>query len=147
MKVGISSDHGGFELKEAIKEKFSDIEWVDYGCQGTDSVDYPEFTQKLCKGILNNEVNSGIALCGSGIGASITANRFKGIRAALCHNEFTAEMCRRHNNANVLVMGGRVLENEQAFKMAQIFFDTDFEGGRHQRRLDAIEQVVGTSAD
>ena len=145
MKVGISSDHGGFEMKEAIKKHFGDIDWVDYGCHSTEAVDYPEFAQKLCKAVLNKKIEKGITLCGTGIGASLAANRFHGIRAALCHDEFTAEMCRKHNDANVLVMGGRVVAEPLALKMVKIFFSTEFEGGRHQRRVEAIENSeVGT---
>ena len=146
MKMGIASDHGGYELKEAIKAKFKDIEWQDYGTNSTESVDYPGFIQKLCEGVLGNEVQLSIALCGTGIGASITANRFKGIRAALCHNQFTAEMARKHNDANMLVLGARVLSEAEAFSIIETYLGNEFEGGRHQRRLDAIEmaQQAGT---
>lgn len=139
MKLGIASDHGGFQLKEAIKKEFKEIEFIDYGCENQESVDYPKFIQKLCYGIINKEVEKGIAICGTGIGASIAANRHKGIRAALCHNELTAEMSARHNNANVLTLGGRILSNEEAFKLVHISLDTEFEGGRHERRIKAIE--------
>ena len=146
MKMGIASDHGGYELKEAIKAKFKDIEWQDYGTNSTESVDYPGFIQKLCEGVLGNEVQLSIALCGTGIGASITANRFKGIRAALCHNQFTVEMARKHNDANMLVLGARVLSEAEAFSIIETYLGNEFEGGRHQRRLDAIEmaQQAGT---
>ena len=141
MKMGIASDHGGYELKEAIKAKFKDIEWQDYGTNSTESVDYPGFIQKLCEGVLGKEVQLSIALCGTGIGASITANRFKGIRAALCHNQFTAEMARKHNDANMLVLGARVLSEAEAFSIIETYLGNEFEGGRHQRRLDAIEMA------
>ena len=141
MKIGICSDHAAFELKEHIKRKVGNsIQWVDYGCESAESVDYPDYVQRLCKGMMKDDgIQWGVALCGTGIGASITANRFKGIRSALCHDAFTTEMSRRHNNANVLAMGSKVVQPSKAVELIKIFFIQDFEGGRHERRTKKIE--------
>ena len=141
MQVGIAADHGGLALKTSIKNEFKAIQWQDFGTSSDESVDYPDYAQVLCKAILNEEIERGILICGTGIGISIAANRFKGIRAALCHDAFTAEMARRHNDANVLALGGRVLDLETAFRIVRLFLDTEFEGGRHQRRVQKIEQI------
>lgn len=143
----IASDHGGLELKEAIKDLFSSRGLVidDIGTLTNDSVDYPDYAQKLATAICRGQAEQGILICGTGIGMSIAANKFPGIRAALVFDEFTARMAREHNNANILVMGGRVLQAEQALRMVETWLDTPFEGGRHQARLDkiaAIEQGV-----
>ena len=139
--MGIASDHGGYKLKEDIKKKFSDIQWIDYGCDSEDSVDYPDFISILAKNVFEKKIETGIAICGTGIGASMVANRFKGVRAALCHNRFTAEMSKKHNNANILVLGARVLDNENAFEIVQTYLDNEFEGGRHQKRIEKIDNV------
>ncbi|EQA35546.1 ribose-5-phosphate isomerase B [Leptospira inadai serovar Lyme str. 10] len=141
-KIGIASDHGGFELKEYLRQELGNsIEIVDYGTKDESSVDYPIVIGEACKKVLTGEVDGLIALCGTGIGASITANRFKGIRAALCHDEFTAEMSRRHNNANVLVLGGRVLGKELAIRICQKWLSTTFEAGRHERRVNQLDSI------
>ena len=141
MLVGIVSDHGGFALKEEIKKHFTEINWKDYGCFSEESVDYPDMANFLAKGILSKEVVRGIAICGTGIGISIALNRFNHIRAALCHDIFTAEMARKHNDANILSIGGRILDNEKAFAIISTFFNTEFEGGRHQRRVEKLESM------
>ncbi|TGK01439.1 ribose 5-phosphate isomerase B [Leptospira langatensis] len=142
-KIGIASDHGGFELKEYLrKELGNSVEIVDYGTKDESSVDYPLIIAEACKKVLSNEVEGLIALCGTGIGASIAANRHKGIRAALCHDEFTAEMSRRHNNANVLVLGGRVLGKDLAVRIVQKWLTTTFEAGRHERRVGQLDTIV-----
>ncbi|PJZ71266.1 ribose 5-phosphate isomerase B [Leptospira perolatii] len=141
-KIGIASDHGGFELKEYLRKELGNgIEIVDYGTKDETSVDYPEVIGNACKKVISGEVEGLIALCGTGIGASIAANRMKGIRAALCHDEFTAEMSRRHNNSNVLVLGGRILGKELAIRIAQKWLSTSFEGGRHERRVGQLETL------
>ncbi|EQA44617.1 ribose-5-phosphate isomerase B [Leptospira broomii serovar Hurstbridge str. 5399] len=141
-KIGIASDHGGFELKEYLRHELGNsIEIVDYGTKDESSVDYPIVIGEACKKVLSGEVDGLIALCGTGIGASIAANRFKGIRAALCHDEFTAEMSRRHNNANVLVLGGRVLGKELAIRICQKWLSTTFEAGRHERRVSQLDSI------
>lgn len=143
----IASDHGGYELKIAVLEllRKRGIECLDLGTDGSDSVDYPDFAAKVASAITSGEADLGILICGTGIGMSISANKFPGVRAAVVHDEFTAQMAREHNNANILVMGGRVLTPEQGQKLVEIWYDAEFEGGRHQKRLDkisAIEQKV-----
>jgi ribose 5-phosphate isomerase B len=140
-KIGIASDHGGFVLKEFLRKCLEEsFEVVDYGTKSEASVDYPIVIGEACRKVLAGEVPRLIALCGTGIGASIAANRIPGIRAALCHDDFTAEMSRRHNDANVLVLGGRVLGTDLALRIVQKWIDTPFEGGRHERRLQLIEE-------
>lgn len=141
-KIGIASDHGGFELKEYLRHELANsVDMLDYGTKDESSVDYPLVISEACKKVLSGEVEGLIALCGTGIGASIAANRFKGIRAALCHDEFTAEMSRRHNNANVLVLGGRVLGKDLAARIAQKWLTTTFEAGRHERRVGQLDSI------
>lgn len=139
----IASDHGGLELKEAIKHFLGsqDIEVRDLGAMNNDSVDYPDFAEKLALALSKGEADSGILICGTGIGMSIVANKFPGIRAALITDEFTARMSKEHNNANVIVMGGRVLTAENACKMVDTWIKAVFEGGRHERRLEKITQI------
>lgn len=142
MKYGIASDHGGFDLKEFLKKELgSSLSLVDLGTFSRDSVDYPDVIGNACKKVLSNEIDSLIAICGTGIGASIACNRHKGIRAALCHDEFTAEMSKRHNNANVLVLGGRVLGTELALRIAQKWMSSTFEGGRHETRIRKLDEL------
>lgn len=139
-KIGIVSDHGGFELKEKIRQQFqSQLELWDEGVFDEKSVDYPTIVQAACKRLLQGEFSRLIALCGTGIGASIAANRIKGIRAALCHDEYTAEMSRKHNNANVLVLGGRILGKDLAFRIVEKWLDSPFEGGRHETRINLLD--------
>ena len=139
MLTGIISDHGGFVLKEEIKKHFPDVLWKDYGCYSEESVDYPDMAKNLAEGVIKGEVGRGISICGTGIGISIALNRYKKIRAALCHNIFTAEMARKHNDANILSLGGRIIDHETAYAIVETFFNTDFEGGRHQRRVEKID--------
>jgi len=145
--LAVGSDHGGYELKEAILDLLQEkaIEHTDFGTDGSASVDYPDFAAKVAGAVSSGAAQLGILICGTGIGMSISANKFVGVRAALVHDEFTAQMAREHNNANILVMGGRVLTPDQGKKLVEIWLDTEFEGGRHQKRLDkisAIEQKV-----
>jgi len=141
MKTGIVSDHGGFALKEYLKKNISEMEWIDYGCYSEESVDYPDMAKILAESILGGKVSRGIAICGTGIGISIALNRYKQIRAALCHNLFTAEMSRKHNDANILSLGGRILSNEEALAIVNTFFKTSFEGGRHKTRIEKLEAL------
>ena len=145
LRLAIAADHGGFELKEYIAAYLrsrNDIELIDLGTD-TDkqSVDYPDYAAKLAQAIQHGRVERGILLCGTGIGISITANKFKGIRAALCHDAYTARMSRAHNDANILAMGGRTTGKETAVDMVRIWLETPFEGGRHSRRIKKIEQL------
>lgn len=142
MKIAIGADHGGFELKEIVKdfllEKGHQIE--DLGCYSTDSVDYPDYGIKVAEKVSNKEFDRGIVICGTGIGISISANKVKGIRCALVHDLFSAKATREHNDSNVLAMGGRVIDAELAKQIVDIWVDTEFEGGRHTRRLNKITE-------
>lgn len=137
MKIVIAADHGGLELKEVIKKYLISFghEVEDVGCFTKDSVDYPDFAEKAISLILKNECSEGILICGTGIGMSIAANRYRSIRAANCSNVYTARMSREHNNANVLCLGARVLEADTAIEMVRVWLQTPFAGGRHQRRI------------
>lgn len=138
--IALGSDHGGFELKETIKSFLQNekIQAKDFGTFSNDSVDYPVYAEKVARSIQEGETQTGILCCGTGIGISIAANKFSGIRAALCTNEFCAEMSRRHNNANVLCLGGRVIEKDLALRIVKIFLSTPFDRGRHEKRLNQI---------
>lgn len=138
--IGIVSDHGGFELKEYLRATLSqDVDIVDCGVNSESSVDYPTIVRAACLRLKSGEFPKLITLCGTGIGASIAANRIKGIRAALCHDEFTAEMAKRHNNANVLVLGGRVLGKELSVRIVKKWLEASFEGGRHENRIKLLD--------
>jgi ribose 5-phosphate isomerase B len=139
----IGSDHGGLEMKqELVKVLISrNLPVKDCGTTNADSVDYPDFAEKVAGAVSRGESELGILVCGTGIGMSIVANKFPGVRAALATDEFMAQMAKEHNNANILVLGGRVLSVELATKMVNVWLDTAYEGGRHQLRLDKISQV------
>ncbi len=154
MKVAIGCDHGGLELKEGIVVLLNSqgTEIIDMGtgdcCSEAGrpaSVDYPDYGAKVAKAVSAGEVDCGILVCGTGIGMSIVANKFPGVRAALCHDAFTAKMSRMHNDANILAIGGRVTGREVALDMVGIWLSTPFEGGRHQRRLDKISDIEKSS--
>ncbi|MCD6526776.1 MAG: ribose 5-phosphate isomerase B [Desulfuromonas sp.] len=139
----IASDHGGLELKQILVDflRKRGIEVKDLGVSADDSVDYPDYAALVAEPISNKTAEQGILVCGTGIGMSIAANKFPGVRAALVHDEFTAQMAREHNNANVLVLGGRVLDPDLACRMVALWYDGDYEGGRHQNRLNKIIQL------
>ncbi len=143
MKIALGADHAGFELKEKIKKFLQEAghEVLDLGCHSTESVDYPVYGAKVAKAVLQGEAERGILVCGTGLGMSMVANRFPGIRAALCHELFTARMSRLHNDANVLVLGGRVIGDVLALEMVKVFLETPFEGGRHLRRVNQIDEL------
>ena len=141
MKIAIAADHGGFELKENIKKAFDNIEWFDLGTNSTNSVDYPDFANKMAHTILNKQAPLGILICGTGVGISIAANRYKGIRAALIYNNEVAKLAKQHNNANILVFGGRTMAVDDVINYIDTFMKAEYEDGRHQRRLDKIEKV------
>ena len=140
MKLLIGSDHGGYRLKEHIKKYLTEkgYEMADVGTGSEDSCDYPDFAQKLCNGITKGTAEKGILICGTGIGISIAANKCAGIRAALCNEVYGAQMSRQHNDANVLCMGARVIGVGTAEMIVDTWLNTDFEGGRHQRRVAKI---------
>ena len=143
MRIGVASDHAGFEMKEKVREYLESeghrIE--DFGCYKTESCDYPDYARKLCRAILKNECERGVLICGTGLGMSYTANRFRGIRAALCVNTFMAEMARAHNDANVLVLGSRVIGFDAGREIVDVWMKTPFEGGRHLRRICKIDEL------
>ena len=144
MKIAIASDHGGFQLKEEIKSVLESmgVQYDDLGTTGTESVDYPDYAALVAKRVQSGD--RGILCCGTGIGMSITANKFKGVRAALCHDEYTARMSREHNDSNILVMGGRLKHpTEEVRSMVQTWLQTTYEGGRHQKRLEKIKLWEG----
>lgn len=136
----LGSDHGGFPLKEAVKELLSEkgIEFEDCGTSNGDSVDYPDFGEKVARGVSEGIAENGLLFCGTGIGMSIVANKFPRVRAALATDVFMARMAKEHNNANILVLGGRVLDKGKAKRMVAAWLDATFEGGRHQERLNKI---------
>ena len=143
MKIALGCDHGGLEHKNAIGEflKEAGFEVKDFGIYEQVSVDYPDIASKLCESISNGETERGILVCGTGIGMSIAANKYKGIRAAACSEHFSAKYTRLHNNSNVLCLGGRVIGVGTAVELAEIFVSTEFEGGRHQKRIDKITEI------
>ena len=143
MKLAIGSDHGGFRLKEAIKTYLlaHDYEVTDFGTESEDSCDYPDFALPVAEAVAKGEYDRGILICGTGIGIGIVANKVKGVRAALCHDTFSAEACRNHNDANILTMGERIVGEGLALKIVETYLNSDFEGGRHQRRVDKIKAL------
>ncbi len=143
MKLAIGSDHGGFALKEVIKGLLEEekVDYIDLGPETSDSVDYPIYGKKVAEAVSKGECDRGIAICGTGVGISIAVNKVPGIRGSLCTNEYMAEMTRRHNDSNVLVLGGRVLGDDLAKNIVKTWLNTEFEGGRHQRRIDMITEI------
>jgi ribose 5-phosphate isomerase B len=143
MKIAIGSDHGGLALKEAIKPFLIERghEVVDFGTGTTDSCDYPIYGQRVGEAVSFGDCDRGIAICGTGLGISMAVNKVPGIRGALCTNEFMAEMSREHNDANVLVLGARVLGEGLAMRIVKIWLETEFGGDRHQRRIDGITAI------
>ena len=141
MTITIGSDHGAVELKEEVKKvlaEFDGVEVKDVGTFGKESVDYPDIAEKVCADVVSGESERGIVLCGTGLGISIAANKIKGIRCALCNDVYSAKKSREHNNANVLAMGGRVLGFGPAGEIVRAWLTTEFEGGRHERRVNKI---------
>jgi len=139
-KLFISSDHAGYNLKEQIKKKFKNkYSFQDLGTYNSkDSVNYPDFAHKLCKKVSNNSKNVGILVCGSGMGMSMAANRHKKIRAAVCYSAKNTKLSRLHNNANIITLGSRLTKKNTAFKCIEVFVNTKFEGGRHNKRVKKI---------
>ena len=141
--IAIGSDHGGYELKEHVKKHLEErgIEVKDFGTYSEESVDYPDCARPVCEAVLSGEYERGILFCGTGIGISMAANKFDGIRAALCGDVFSAKMAKEHNNANIICLGGRVTGRELAFMIVDTFLDAQFQGGRHQNRIDKIHAI------
>ncbi|MCG0239555.1 MAG: ribose 5-phosphate isomerase B [Firmicutes bacterium] len=143
MKVGVGCDHGGFDLKAAVVEALRELnlEVVDYGTHSRDPVDYPDFGRAVALAVKRGEVDFGVVICGTGIGISIAANKVPGIRAALCHDPYSARMAREHNDAQILALGARVVGPGLAQEIVRAFFTAQFAGGRHQRRVEKIHNI------
>jgi ribose 5-phosphate isomerase B len=141
MKIAIGSDHAGLELKSLIINYFTDINFTDMGTNSKDSCDYPDYISKVGYEVQGKKVDLGIVICGTGIGASISVNKVKGIRGALCFNSFMAEKAKEHNNANVLVLGARIIGTDLAIEIVKKWLAAVFEDGRHQRRIDKIHII------
>lgn len=143
MKIAIAADHGGYELKDSMVEYIKSLgnEVVDLGTNSADSVDYPDYAKKVCEEIQQGNSDLGILICGTGIGMSLAANKFEGIRAACVSDVYSAKMSRNHNNANVLCIGARVIGDEVAKLIIKTFLENEFEAGRHQRRVDKIMAI------
>lgn len=144
--IAIGCDHGGYALKEEIKKYLNEQEYncVDFGCFSEDSVDYPEYGALVAKAVADKKNDLGIAICTTGIGMSIVANKVKGIRASLCHDTHSAKMTKKHNDSNVLILGAGAIDTKTAKDIVETWIKTDFEGGRHQRRVDKISDIEGT---
>jgi ribose 5-phosphate isomerase B len=141
--IALGCDHGGFGLKQTVMKYLDEkgLAYKDYVTYTEDSCDYPSYGEAVAKAIVSGECEKGIIICGTGIGISIAANKVKGVRAALCHNEFTAQMCREHNNAQILSMGARVLEEDMALRIVETFLNTEFAGGRHEIRVNKLMEI------
>lgn len=141
--IAIGSDHGGYKLKEEIKRYLEEkeIEYIDCGTFSEESVDYPEIAKAIALEVQSKECDKGIAICRSGIGMSIVANKFKGIRCAKCNNEEEARLSRAHNDSNILALGADYIETDKAIRMVRMWIATEFEGGRHQERVKLIEEI------
>ena len=143
MKIAIGCDHGGYLLKQDILiwMEENDIDYEDYGCFSTESVDYPVYGEKVARAVASGECDKGIVICTTGIGISIAANKVKGIRCAHCADPLSAEMTRRHNDANVLALGAGMVGPKLAVRMVEVFLNTEFEGGRHARRVAQLDDI------
>jgi ribose 5-phosphate isomerase B len=147
-RIAIGCDHRGFNLKELITSFLRNAGYShqDFGCYSTESVDYPDIAQKVGKAVASGDFDQGILICNTGIGMCIAANKIKGVRAALCHNVFAAQRARQHNDANVLCLGGEDVDTELALEIVKTFLTTDFEGGRHARRVNKIKALEGDAS-
>jgi ribose 5-phosphate isomerase B len=145
MKIALGSDHAGFELKEDLRAYLAElkIEALDLGAYSEDSTDYPDVAAKVAEKVARGEVERGLLICGTGIGMSIVANRFAGVRAALCHDLYTARVSREHNDANVLALGGRLIGKGLAREILKVWLESEFQGGRHERRIRKIAALEG----
>jgi len=145
LKIALGSDHAGFELKESLKRYLEgkNLEYTDFGMFSMDSGEYPEYAYKVSNAIIQGKYDRGILICGTGIGMCMTANKIKGIRAALAYDIHTAQLSRLHNDANILCLGGREIKESMAMDIVDTWLNTSFEGGRHQKRIDLITKLTG----
>lgn len=143
MRIAVASDHGGLELKDYLTDYLRELNYEieDFGTYSTESVDYPDYAKTVCEKVLNGEADCGILVCGSGLGMSMTANRFRGIRAAVVSEPLSAMLARKHNNSNVLCLGGRLIGRGMAVEIVETYLHTSFEGGRHERRINKMDEV------
>ena len=143
MKIALAADHAGFEEKEKIKQTLDEIgvEYTDMGTNSADSVDYPDYARKVGEAIASGEYDQGLLVCGSGTGMAISANKVRGVRAAVAWNEEIARLARKHNDANVLALAGRFVSPDEQVKIVKAWFSADFEGGRHERRVEKIGKI------
>lgn len=146
MRIAIGSDHRGFQMKTKLVEFLQQLghEVADVGTHSVDSCDYPDIASQVAKQVSHHETDRGILICGTGMGMQITANKYNGVRAATCHDEFTAEMCRRHNDVNVLCLSADMLGERRVDQLIKLWLETEFEGGRHARRLEKITEIERT---
>lgn len=143
-KIAIGTDHAGYKLKEYLKEYLKSQQYtvVDFGTDSEESVDYPDFIHPVANAVNKNEIEKGIIICGSGNGAAMVANKYRKVRAAICWNEDVAKFARQHNDANIISLPARFINPEQGLKILEVFLSTDFEGGRHLRRVEKISQIL-----
>ena len=141
--IALAADHGGFELKEAVKAHLDELglEYIDFGTHSTASVDYPDFAAKGCKAVQDGSCALVILCCGTGVGISLAANKVKGVRACVCSEPYSAKLSRMHNNSNVLAFGARVVGSEMAKMITEAWLDAEFEGGRHERRVNMLMEI------
>lgn len=142
-KIAVGCDHGGIVLKDSVISTLKELgaEVIDLGCYSTESVDYPEYGLKVANAVASGEADAGVVMCGTGIGISIAANKVKGIRAAVVTNTYMAQLTKNHNNANIIALGGRVISPEEAREIVKAWYTAEYEGGRHERRLDIIRRI------
>ena len=142
-KIAVGCDHGGIVLKESVISTLKELgaEVIDLGCYSEESVDYPEYGLKVANAVASGEADAGVVMCGTGIGISIAANKVKGIRAAVVTNTYMAQLTKNHNNANIIALGGRVISPDEAREIVKAWYTAEYEGGRHQRRLDIISRI------
>ncbi|RCK75206.1 MAG: Ribose 5-phosphate isomerase B [Ignavibacteriae bacterium] len=145
MKVAIASDHAGYNMKEELKKYLNELgfDYKDFGTNSSESVDYPDYAVEVAKVISSKDFKYGILICGTGIGMSIAANKIMGVRAAVCESQESAKYSRLHNDANILCLGARIITIDKAKEITKIFLETEFEGGRHSKRIQKIHQLTG----
>ncbi len=146
MKIGIASDHAGYKMKEYIKERLLEegFEVLDYGTYSEESVDYPDYASKLAIDISRGRLKRGILICGTGVGMSIVANKFPNVRAGIAYSDEVAELIARHNNANIICLGGRTMKPDDGYRRVKIWLRHGFDGGRHERRINKIRDLEGS---